>query len=214
MGTINSNGIFVYDDTESLSPLSSYMNLQGSALSTRLAQDIRFKKVANEAARTSYVNEVGIANISAANPLAVYRQNAPEGLRFEVTYNGTSWDPIPSKSYFDAQDTGWTTIPPATGYIANTAFQVRRIGQVVYWRGRVTKAGGNFAAGTLETIATGVPSQFLAASYAHMIASVVSGTSSSASAYLQIDTGGNVQLRAQAAGTDFSLRPLSGYTVG
>lgn len=129
MGTINSDGIFIYDDTESLSPLSSYMNLQGSALSTRLAQDVRFKKVANEAARTAYVNEVGIANISAANPLAVHRQNAPEGLRFEVTYNGTTWRTLADKGYYDSQDTGWVSLPLAAGFTGLARY--RRVGVAV-----------------------------------------------------------------------------------
>ena len=136
MGTINSDGIFVYDDTESLSPLSSYMNLQGSALSTRLTQDVRFKKVTNEAARTAYVNEVGIANISAANPLAVHRQNAPEGLRFEVTYNGTTWRTLADKEYYDSLDTGWVDLPVnATNWTVTNTLQARSKNGVTYIRG-------------------------------------------------------------------------------
>ena len=158
MGTINSNGIFVYDDTESLSPLSSYMNLQGSALSTRLSQDVRFKKVANEAARTAYVNEVGVANISASNTLAVHRSNAPEGLRFEVTYNGTTWRVIADKDYYDAQDTGWVTVPLASGFTGTLFVRKQSLGtgSQVTLRGAIT---GSWVAVATTPVAT-VPEGF------------------------------------------------------
>lgn len=203
MGTINSNGIFVYDDTESLSPLSSYMNLQGSALSTRLGQDVRFKKVANEAARTAYVNEVGIANISAANPLAVHRQNAPEGLRFEVTYNGTTWDPFPSKSYLDAQaaanDTGWQPITPLAGFTGIENLGVRRIGKQVFIRGAVQRTSGPFP--TSWTTVCNIPVGFRPGYYFRVPGTTYAAAAARGSEW-SVATGGDLVVGSIGPGTD------------
>lgn len=212
MGTINSDGIFIYDDTESLSPLSSYMNLQGAALSTRLAQDVRFKKVANEAARTAYVNEVGIANISAANPLAVHRQNAPEGLRFEVTYNGTTWRTLADKEYYDAQDTGWINVPLASGFTFNVQPQVRRINNVVHWRGDVQ--GAFTTSYATVAAASSLPSWAIPPRNYRDGVSPLAGNNAAIAAIGLVDSGNGARIATGSTiTTAINLKGLSGYLV-
>lgn len=157
MGTINSNGIFVYDDTESLSPLSSYMNLQGSALSTRLAQDVRAKKVANESARAAYVTEVGPSNISVANPLMVWRGNAPTGLWLERTVDGANWVPIPDRRYFEGNDSALTMTNGFSPVVAGgwNSMTIRDVGPLVIINGLFTRATPWSAGDTIGTVPAG-----------------------------------------------------------
>lgn len=93
MATIDSNGVLFYQDTDSFAPPAS-LNLAQSNLSDLLGASPRFKKVANTTARTALVSSIGTANITAANPLLVWRTDAAAGSQLEFTTNGTKWNTV------------------------------------------------------------------------------------------------------------------------
>lgn len=58
-------------------------------------------------------------------------------------------------------DTGWFTVALVPGYTALEPFQVRRIGEVAYWRGRVHRDAANFpATDAVITLTGAVPAEF------------------------------------------------------
>ena len=111
-------------------------------------------------------------------------------------------------------DTGWQNVTLASGFTATYAVQVRRIGAVVYWRGRVQRDAGGFVPGTQVNIiaAGGVPTWARpTSSFAETPAVTSNGVTW---AYIQADTVGAVAIRPQADGSapnNFLLAPLSGY---
>ena len=97
MATIDSNGVLFYQDSDNFTPPAS-LNLAQSNLSDLLSAGVRFKRVANTTARSTLVASVGIANISKANPLIVWRADAADGVQLEYTTNGTTWH-----TYYDGR---------------------------------------------------------------------------------------------------------------
>lgn len=115
----------------------------------------------------------------------------------------------------DVFDTGWTDVPLAAGFTANNAVQVRRIGLVIYWRGRVSRGAGEFPADSPVNIvaAGGVPAWARPLSTFSETAAVTTNGASTW-AHLSADTVGGVALRAASASNNFFMAPLSGYTAG
>ena len=119
MATIDSNGVLFYQDSDNFTPPAS-LNLAQSNLSDLLAAGVRFKRVANNTARSALVTSIGLANITTANPLHVWRADATAGKQHEYTTNGTTW------SVYDNTDTGWVQLSPAPEIIF-----IRRVGKTV-----------------------------------------------------------------------------------
>ena len=119
MATIDSNGVLFYQDSDNFTPPAS-LNLAQSNLSDLLSSGVRFKRVANTTARSALVTSIGLANITTANPLHVWRADATAGKQHEYTTNGTTW------SVYDNTDTGWVQLSPAPEIIF-----IRRVGKTV-----------------------------------------------------------------------------------
>lgn len=149
MATIDSNGVLFYQDTDSFTPPAS-LNLAQSNLSDLLSSGVRFKRVANTTARSALVTSIGLANITADNPLFVWRADATAGFRLEYTTNGSDWHTVVTSE----QDTGWRSVALAAGYTGTAA--VRKQGNRVYVRWSCsTSFAANAAAWTLFTIPNG-----------------------------------------------------------
>ena len=147
MATIDSNGVLFYQDSDNFTPPAS-LNLAQSNLSSLLGESPRFKKVANTTARTALVSSIGLANITPANPLLVWRADAAAGSQLEYTTNGSTWNVLVTNEYLAAQDTGWVNAPLRSGF---TGFlRVRRIGSVVTMASSVA---GTWTANTATGIA-------------------------------------------------------------
>lgn len=159
MATIDSNGVLFYQDTDSFTPPAS-LNLAQSNLSSLLGESPRFKKVANTTARTALVSSVGLANITPANPLLVWRADAAAGSQLEYTTNGTTWRTLADKEYYDAQaaaqDTGWQPVSLASGITGQLRY--RRVGMQVEVQCNVTNAAG-FPQGATQINATPLPAE-------------------------------------------------------
>ena len=108
MATIDSNGVLFYQDSDNFTPPAS-LNLAQSNLSDLLSSGVRFKRVANTTARSALVTSIGLANITTANPLHVWRADASAGRQLEVTTNGTTWN-----FYETGYDTGWLSLSQGT----------------------------------------------------------------------------------------------------
>ena len=119
MATIDSNGVLFYQDSDNFTPPAS-LNLAQSNLSDLLSSGVRFKRVANTTARSALVTSIGLANITTANPLHVWRADATAGRQYEYTTNGTTW------SVYGNTDTGWVQLSPEPEIIF-----IRRVGKTV-----------------------------------------------------------------------------------
>lgn len=159
MATIDSNGVLFYQDSDNFTPPAS-LNLAQSNLSSLLGESPRFKNVANTTARAALVSSIGLANISKANPLLVWRADAADGLQLEYTTNGTTWRTIADKEYYDAQaaaqDSGWQTVPLASGITGQLRY--RRVGMQVEVQHSVTSSTG-FVPGATQINSTALPAE-------------------------------------------------------
>lgn len=158
MATIDSNGVLFYQDSDNFTPPAS-LNLAQSNLSDLLSSGVRFKRVANTTARSALVTSIGLANITADNPLFVWRADATAGFRLEYTSNGSDWHTVVTSE----QDTGWQSVALAAGYTGTAA--VRKQGNRVYVRWSCsTSFAANAAALPLFTVPAGyLPSSDVAA---------------------------------------------------
>ncbi len=105
-------------------------------------------------------------------------------------------DPQPAP-YVPPTDTGWLTVYTEAGYTAN-ALAVRRVGDQVFWRGRISST--NFASIGNKLVVVGLDAQFRPTSYAftRMLIDITTG---SARAAFEVGTDGNCTVRVAVAGT-------------
>ena len=152
MATIDSNGVLFYQDTDSFTPPAS-LNLAQSNLSSLLGESPRFKKVANTTARTSLVSSIGLVNITADNPLLVWRADAAAGSQLEYTTNGTTWNVIVTNEYLAGQDSGWVSVPLLSGFTGSLFVRKHILGTTaqVSAKGAIS---GSWTAGTTRPVAT------------------------------------------------------------
>lgn len=94
MATVNSNDLVLLEASDMISPLHAVINTVTQSVSNRMDASIRIWPVADTAARTALVNQIGTANISADKPLYVSRADAPVTRKLQVTYDGVYWRAI------------------------------------------------------------------------------------------------------------------------
>lgn len=152
MATTDSNGIVKVEMGDDIAPLHPVFNALATSVSNAISARSSVWPVANVAARTAKVNEIGIGNITATKPLLVWRGDAPIGRNLEYTLNGSAWFYYESNAV-GISDTGWITIPYEAGYTLGTGGPLRyRIREgVVYIQGGAT---GSFTSGSYKTVAT------------------------------------------------------------
>lgn len=165
MATIDSNGVLFYQDSDNFTPPAS-LNLAQSNLSSLLGESPRFKKVANTTARTALVSSIGLANITPASPLLVWRADAAAGSQLEYTTNGTTWNVLVTSEYLAARGTGWVTSGLGITVTSNwslTSYIMRRDGNRITGRLVLTFTGnplssdasGDFANAAIGTLPSG-----------------------------------------------------------
>ena len=155
MATIDSNGVLFYQDSDNFTPPAS-LNLAQSNLSSLLGESPRFKRVANTAARSALVTSIGLANITPANPLLVWRADAAAGSQLEYTTNGTTWNVLVTNEYLAAQDTGWVGVPLASGITGQLRY--RRVGMQVEVQCNVVSSTG-FVQGATQINGATLPAE-------------------------------------------------------
>lgn len=137
---LNDLGIEVPQGTDLFNPDGDMRDL-GESMAGRI-----IVPVANTTERATLV-----ANYppSTSRPVFVYRADATQGQRVEYTVDGVTW--LSLRSNLD--DNPWTTLTAINGWTAGTgsnAPQVRRTGDIVFFK-------GSFFGGTANTQATTLP---------------------------------------------------------
>ena len=196
MATIDSNGVLFYQDSDNFTPPAS-LNLAQSNLSNLLGGKPRFERVANTTARSALVTSIGLVNITAGNPLLVWRADAAAGSQYEHTTNGSTWNVLVTNEYLAAQDTGWVACTiNGSGWanVASEPVQIRRIGKAVYMRGAARNS--TLAQGTAVTMGN-VPNGFRPSQRAAFSASL----NAPANLFLRIETNGNITAGWYGTGT-------------
>ena len=212
MATIDSNGVLFYQDSDNFTPPAS-LNLAQSNLSDLLSSGVRFKRVANTTERSALVTSIGLANITVANPLLVWRADAAAGSQFEYTANGTTWEILVTSQYLAAQDTGWVNVTVGSGYTAAVPVQVRRIGIDIKWRGSVTKRTAWTSSYQVVIPAANIPKWAITSRNTADSASTLHVASTAIDAIgVILATGLNVALSATTSSA-VNLKGLSGYTT-
>lgn len=83
-----SQGIYFPDANTNVTPLHTVFSTMASSIDNILAGDVQIHKVANTTQRNALVSQYGA---NPANPLFVWRADAPSGRELEYTKNGTTW---------------------------------------------------------------------------------------------------------------------------
>ena len=159
MATIDSNGVLFYQDSDNFTPPAS-LNLAQSNLSDLLSSGVRFKRVANTTARSALVTSIGLANITTANPLHVWRADAATGLQLEYTTNGTVWRQYADKQYYDARIVGDAALTMTNGFFASfvggwLGMTIRAEGALVIVNGLFTRATAWGVGAVIGTVPAG-----------------------------------------------------------
>lgn len=137
-----------------------------------------------------------------------------EGVLLRLSRMLDEWLAARSPASATVADTDWVNLTPATGFTATSTIQVCRIDREIFWRGRVNRTAGAFAAGTEYTVvdANGVPAWARPISFADAASTINNG--GGGSAYATVTTDGAIRLTAIAtAANNYFLKPLSGYLV-
>lgn len=160
MGSLDANGIWIYDDNDHVIPISAYENL---------------------------------GQTSVSNALADFRDD----VEAEFTVVNTGWVDISLNAAAAVAVSGYTP-------------QIKRYGDVVSIRGRVTRFSGNWPSGMsmIGTLPT-IPGVVLTPGQTHECGTVMYGTSSSAGRLI-ITTDGQIQGFNLTGATSGSAVYLSG----
>ena len=212
MATIDSNGVLFYQDSDNFTPPAS-LNLAQSNLSDLLSSGVRFKRVANTTARSALVTSIGLANITTANPLHVWRADATAGRQYEYTTDGTTWNVLVTSEYLAAQDTGWVDVSVASGYTASVPVQVRSKFGIVYWRGSVNKATAWSSSYQTVIPAANIPLWAFAPRNSADTASKLHLGSAGVTAIALLNSTGVAVALSTTTGSAVNLKGLSGYTT-
>lgn len=136
-----SQGIWYPGSSDAVTPLETTFSTMASSIDNILAGNVQIHRVANTSARNALVSQFPP---SAANPLFVWRADAPNGRELEYTKNGTTWYYVNTSE----DDTGWVTSGLSITMSANFtlgSYTLRRVGNRVTGRIVVTFVGSNLS---------------------------------------------------------------------
>lgn len=99
--------------------------------------------VLNTTERADAITQLNAVGQGPSSGKAVYfdRADLAGACKLERTVDGVTFTPVVGA------DTGWTTVAMEDGWTTNSDFQVRKIGNVVYWRGVIRDNDGTIASG-------------------------------------------------------------------
>ena len=123
------SGIYYPDSSTAFNPLETVFSTMASSIENILAADVQVHRVANTTARNALVSQFPP---TAANPLFVWRTDAPNGRELEYTKNGTTWH-----YYSSSEDGGLAGVPLSGGTSGNLG--ITRQGNLVNFLGNVTR---------------------------------------------------------------------------
>jgi len=156
--------------------------------------DIR--PVATLTARAQLVAALTTAGLgpSPARPLYVDREDAPAGMRLERTYNGTSWDAVPTMG----------SVPiPMIGIWSASKLVATNLGSQLLVTGTVATTGGTVPAGASTNVGV-VPGDWRPSELKHATLSgqiLGAGLVYSARGSLVVEPSGNVSVYTEALTT-------------
>jgi hypothetical protein len=195
------NGVYYPDSATNITPLETVFSTMASSIDNILAGDVQIHRVANTTARNALAASL---TPTAANPVFVWRADAPNGQELEYTKNGTTWYYVNTSE----DDTGWVAITPAGGFTA-TGAALRKIGNTVYARGYVS---GTIPANTTTNVGP-VPSGMIPAGGLDWTISAV-GQGNGAIIRAGVSGGGQIQVFSTVTTSSaVYLKGLSGYLV-
>ena len=94
MATTDANGQVFYGPSDPIEPIQALFNGISTAVSTRIGTEAQRVRIANVAGRAAAVTARAGRPITAADPLVVWRADAPAGSYEEYTIDGTNWFPL------------------------------------------------------------------------------------------------------------------------
>lgn len=112
-----SQGIYFPDANTNVTPLHTVFSTMASSIDNILAGDVQIHKVANTTQRNALVSQYGA---NPANPLFVWRADAPNGRELEYTKNGTTWYYVPTT----ADVSSWNNISIGGGLTGTAQYRV------------------------------------------------------------------------------------------
>lgn len=154
MPTSDANGLPIFNEGDDV-VLHTMLNTVSSGVSNWINNGVPTYKVSSIAARNALVASVGAVNITATNPLVVWRADAAAGSQWEynTTGGGGTWHTVLTSQWF-ATTEATITIPLAAGYTGSASAE--RIGRVVYLRWSCSSTfAANAAALPLFTVPAG-----------------------------------------------------------
>lgn len=148
---------------------------------------------------------------SVAPPAPVQSSPAVAGIGFRRWFTGiTEWIAGLTPTGQTAYDTGWVALTPVAGFTLSADATVRRIGNVIYFRGIAT---GTFAANANATLGT-VPSGFRPPGNDGRAVGAGATTGGQSVYYMNSSSAGDLLARVATAGSHtVALGGYSGYTV-
>lgn len=151
MTTTDKNGLPLYQETDLISPFAPVLNAISTSVSAAFDANTRIWPVTNTSTRAALVTKIGVANISSAKPLFVWRADAASGQNLEYTKNGTTW--YVYKSTEDtSDDSGWVNVTLLNNATSRPDMpfvpSVRRVGKTVHFRGHFAPASVTTGAST------------------------------------------------------------------
>lgn len=202
MGAVDINGIYQYDQNDSVSPIHTFENLGQASISLRV-RAVPYL-VADVAARNALVSG---RTINAANPLLVWRGNADTGLNLEYTINGTNWNAFSTEpTWVDiALDSAWGVIH------SSETPQYRVLGDMVELRGSARRTAG--LGTTYNLMAGGLPGNSVSdGAYPVMNAGLwqLGASSGNSVAQVNIRSDGGLRVSATAAVGSNAVVTLNG----
>lgn len=194
MATADANGIAIIQDADNLSPLHPVFNLLGQSVSNAFDANTRIWPVANETARSAKVTEIGLANITGAKPLFVWRANAPAGRNLEFSTNGTVWN-----YYSSNLDTASQTLTLNSGFTSSDGLGLFRSGSTVFLEGTIRRTAGVYP--TSFTTVSNIPVGWRPNGF-RRLPSAGYGSASANGLWVNITSGGDLQVAGMGSSSD------------
>lgn len=133
--------------TTPLTPLQDHFNNLGKSLNGRVIAPVA---TTTERASTVTARSTDGQAVTTSLPLIVYRADAAAGDEIEISEDGTNWRILRSIT-----DSGWVAVTMATGWTTNSALYVRKVGNVVRFKGYIANNASSIVpSGDNSTVCT------------------------------------------------------------